>query len=211
MRCGTCKLACKSVDHLPAIGAKMNALKGQIRHNSLLLKAAKKSGKRNEELREIAGRIEVDAYELAGWEQSDKLLRDLLNNPDQREWFLTGEPEIVRDHLRRVVVESDQQQFLAPRILDAAAYPALSTDELRIKAARLARIVQMGEEFEDADPDADIKTLASALVTRMKALGLDFSEVGKLLKQPSLLMDQLSVNVIQGEQNASTKRLEKRT
>ncbi|MEM7289410.1 MAG: hypothetical protein AAF412_03390 [Pseudomonadota bacterium] len=196
MRCGTCKLACKSVDHLPAIGAKKNALRGQIRHNSSLYRTAKKSGNRGEELREIAGRIEMDAYELAGWEQSDILLRDLLSDPEHREWFLTGEPEIVRDHLRRVVVESDQKQFLATRILDAAAYPALSTDELRIKAARFVRYVQAGETVEDDDPDADIKALASAILTRTKALGLEFSEVGTLLEKPAFLLDHRNANVV---------------
>ncbi|SFF22469.1 hypothetical protein SAMN04488523_1334 [Sulfitobacter brevis] len=196
MRCGVCKLACKSIDHLPAITAKTRAIKGRIRHNSSLFKAVKAAGDRNEEMRSIAQSIETDAYELAGWEQSEIILRDLLNDEDYNEWFLTDEPEIVRDHLKRVVRVNDQQQFLASRILDADAYPAIITDDLRIKAARLMRQVRADDDFEGLDPDADIKSLASAMKARMRAIGLSVDEAGELLKNPSQLSQKPQIKLI---------------
>lgn len=196
MRCGVCKLACKSIDHLPAITAKIRAIKGRIRHNSSLFKTVKRAGDRNEEMRSIAKSVETDAYELAGWEQSEIMLRDLLEDADHKEWFLTDEPEIVRDHLERVVKSNDQQQFLANRILDADAYPAIITDDLRMKAARLMRHVRAEKNFEDIDPDSDIKSLASAMKVRMRSIGLADDQAGELLRDPSLLFQKPQIKLV---------------
>jgi hypothetical protein len=189
MRCGVCKLSCKSIDHLPAITAKIRALKARIAYSSNLFLSIKASGDRKEELNSIAAQNELDSYELAGWQEAEIVLRDMLDGDVGG--IHTDEPEIIREHLQRVVRASGHSQFLAERLLDSDAYPALITDDLRIKAGRLLSRIRR-TDVEELDPDAEIKALSGALKSRMKALGIKPSEAGMLLDNPS----QLSVDTI---------------
>jgi len=184
MRCGVCKLSCKSVDHLPAISAKIRALKAAIKHNADLFRSVKKCGDRVDELRVIAANMDSDAYELAGWEQSELILHDMLQEEDYG--IHTDQPEVIRDHLRRVVRASGQSQFLADRLMDVDAYPSLITDELRLKVGRLVRMIGSSVEVDDADPDSDIKALVGLIRTRLKALGKECSQAGELFEEGRL-------------------------
>lgn len=185
MRCGVCKLACKSIDHLPAIAAKIRQLTSRIKHNGDLFISIKKSGDRPQDLQEITDRIEADGYELMGWRQAEETLRDMRR--EDIGGIHTDQPEVIREHLIRVVRESDQAQFLAERLMDAEAYPALITDDLRIKAMRLMRNIRSTQEIEDLDPDAEVKALYGAMKLRMDSLGIPPSQAGKLLSSPTLL------------------------
>ncbi|MFG6662974.1 hypothetical protein ACGYKB_06845 [Sulfitobacter sp. 916] len=196
MRCGVCKLSCKSIDHLPAITAKIRALKSRIAYSSNLFLSIKASGDRNEELHSIAAQNELDSYELAGWQETEIVLRDMLD--DDAGGIHTDEPEIIRDHLQRVVRTSDQSQFLAERLLDSDAYPALITDDLRIKAGRLLSRIRR-TDVEEPDPDAEIKALSGALKSRMKALGIKPSEAGTLLDNPKQLSDKTPPSITAGD------------
>lgn len=185
LRCGVCKLACKSIDHLPAIAAKIRQLTARIKHNGDLFISIKKAGDRPQDLQEINDRIEADGYELMGWRQAEETLRDMRG--EDIGGIHTDQPEVIREHLTRVVRESDQAQFLADRLLDAEAYPALITDDLRIKAMRLMRNIRSTQEIEDLDPDAEVKALYGAMKLRMASLGIPPSQAGKLLSSPALL------------------------
>jgi len=181
MRCGSCRFACKSVDHLPAIEAKRSSLLLRIRSSVDLLKVVNKSGDRRDERKQIHRKIELDTHELLGWTQSAETLQSIFDDVDKADCFLTDEPEIVRKHLKRVVRKSYGQEFLLHRILEADHYPSLVSDDLRLKASRLFRRV-LSHSFPEEEelrenPDFEIKALAAAIHARLKMEGVDLSEI----------------------------------
>ncbi|WP_164659543.1 hypothetical protein [Tropicibacter sp. Alg240-R139] len=181
MRCGACRFACKSVDHLPAIEAKRNSLLARIQVSVGLLRAVNKVQSRSSERQQIHRKIELDTRELLGWTQTAEILRGFLAEKIPKGRFFTNEPEIVRNHLRRVVRKSSQQEFLLQRILEADYFPALASDELRLKSSRLFRKL-LSSSFPkdiagDDDPDFEIKTIASAIYLRLKAGNIKLADV----------------------------------
>ncbi|UWR55517.1 hypothetical protein [Phaeobacter inhibens] len=181
MRCGACRFACKSVDHLPAIEAKRNSLLARIQASVGLLRIVNKDQDRSVERQQIHRKIELDTRELLGWTHTAENLRGFLAEKAPEGSFFTNEPEIVRNHLRRVVRKSSQQEFLLQRILEADYFPALASDELRLKSSRLFRKL-LSSSFPqdmvgDDDPDFEIKTIASAIYLRLKAGNIELADI----------------------------------
>lgn len=198
MRCGACRFACKSVDHLPAIEAKRNSLLARIQASVGLLRVVNKDQKRSVERQQIHRKIELDTRELLGWTQTAEILRGFLTENVPEGHFVTTEPEIVRNHLLRVVRKSSQQEFLLQRILEADYFPALASDELRLKSSRLFRKLLSSSFPEDMatdeDPDFEIKTIASAIYLRLQAGNIELadiaSEIEKKGELPLISADQ---------------------
>ena len=182
MRCGTCKLACKSVDHLPAIEAKCRALIARIQATSASLMREKRGTRDRDRLRRLHDALSVDSYQLVGWQDASVTLRRLVEEK-KSEGVVAGSPEIIKRHLQRAVRQLEPAQFLVDRILDAKMYPSLSDEVLRRQAIRLARKLALSEQELFADENEEILSLYSLIKTRLKALGKTWNEAGELLEQ----------------------------
>ncbi|VXC96289.1 hypothetical protein [Sphingomonas sp. AX6] len=186
-RCGACPIACKSVDHLPAIGAKIRELTSRIDHGKRSY-AKVKSGPDKSALGEIYSRIDIDTHELLGWAVSEKLLTEMLENEDFSSLYV-GMPDIVRLHLQRVSGPSTDQEFLLARILDSDAFPVLETPELAIQSEIIRRQILSKtawpeEELVAIDCDYNLLRTASLLRTIMAARGWELSDLAKLIETP---------------------------
>ncbi|MEO9629454.1 MAG: hypothetical protein ABJG14_03345 [Sulfitobacter sp.] len=190
MRCGTCKLACKSVDHLPAIESECRRLTARIQATSAALARAKQSGTDQAHLRRLHGNLMTDSYQLVGWQDASMTLRRLLQKKNS-EAIVTGSPDIIKLHLKRVVRQVEPAQFLVDRIVDAKMYPSMSDEVLQRQASRLARKLAMSEQDLFADENEELMTLYSLIKTRLKALGMTWDEAGKLIEREvaSLISD----------------------
>lgn len=182
MRCGVCKLACKSVDHLPAIEAKCRALIARIQVTSTSLVREKGGARDQARMGRLHGNLTSDSYQLVGWQDASITLRRLLkeNNADR---VLVGSPEIIKRHLKRVVRQVQPAQFLIDRIVDAKMYPSVTDEVLRRQASRMARKLAMSEQKLFADENEEVMALYSLIKSRLKALGKTWDEAGELLEQ----------------------------
>ncbi|AUR04568.1 hypothetical protein PhaeoP72_02616 [Phaeobacter inhibens] len=145
------------------------------------MRIVNKDQDRSVERQQIHRKIELDTRELLGWTHTAENLRGFLAEKAPEGSFFTNEPEIVRNHLRRVVRKSSQQEFLLQRILEADYFPALASDELRLKSSRLFRKL-LSSSFPqdmvgDDDPDFEIKTIASAIYLRLKAGNIELADI----------------------------------
>ncbi|WP_162798620.1 hypothetical protein [Sulfitobacter sp. SK012] len=182
MRCGTCKLACKSVDHLPAIEAKCRVLIARIQTTSTSLVREKRGGRDRARLRSLHGNLMADSYQLVGWQDASVTLRRLFEEK-KSEGIVAGSPDIIKLQLNRVVRQVQPAQFLVDRIVDAKMYPSLSDEVLQRQASRLVRKLAMSEQEVFADENEEILTLYSLIKTRLKVLGKTWDEAGELLEQ----------------------------
>ncbi|MDF3384506.1 MULTISPECIES: hypothetical protein [unclassified Sulfitobacter] len=190
MRCGTCKLACKSVEHLPAIEAECRRLTARIQATSAALSKAKQSGADQTHLRRLHSNLMTDSYQLVGWQDGSMTLRRLLHEKNA-EGIVTGSPDIIKLHLKRVVRQVEPAQFLVDRIVDAKMYPSMSDEVLQRQASRMARKLAMSDQELFADENEEVMALYSLIRTRLKALGMTWDEAGKLIEREvaSLIAD----------------------
>ncbi|MEP2185160.1 hypothetical protein [Roseibium sp.] len=132
----------------------------------------------------------TDSYQLVGWQDASMTLRRLLQKKNS-EAIVTGSPDIIKLHLKRVVRQVEPAQFLVDRIVDAKMYPSMSDEVLQRQASRLARKLAMSEQDLFADENEELMTLYSLIKTRLKALGMTWDEAGKLIEREvaSLISD----------------------
>jgi len=182
LRCGTCKLACKSVDHLPAIEAKCRVLIARIQATSASLTREKAEGRDQTRLARLHGDLSADSFQLVGWQDASVTLRRLLKDK-QAEGIVAGSPEIIKRHLNRVVRQAGPAQFLVDRIVDAKIYPSMTDEVLQRQASRLARKLAISEIEMFADENDEVLALYSLIKTRLKALGKTWDEAGALIEQ----------------------------
>ena len=159
-RCGTCPLACKCIDHLPAITAKQRQLLERLQSSrEAFTTASFSAGAEESELGEIYDAIEADFQEYLGWRLAEEILEDMrLRLGPTSEHLHAAQPEIIRQHLTRVVKASGQQEFVLRRIVEANEYPTLATDRLRLQVLKLQRRLMAGQvdlELLDRDDDED--------------------------------------------------------
>ena len=194
MQCGTCKLACKSVDHLPAIEAKCRALFARVQATSAELKVAKNAGNDRALLRRISDRLTSDTYQLVGWQDASVTLRRLFEEK-KRDGVVAGSPEIIKLHLERVVRQTKPAQFLIDRIVDAKMYPSLCDDVLRLQASRIARQISISETSFYADKNEEVMALYSYIKTRLTALGKTWDDAGRVIEEQvgGLIFDENSL------------------
>jgi hypothetical protein len=190
-RCGICPLACKCVDHLPAIAAKQRQLLDRIQSSREDYVRLSKLGDEISELAEIYDAYEADFQEFLGWRLSEEILEDMrMQLGAQSETLHAAEPEIIRRHLTRVVKMSSQQEFVLRRIVEANVYPTLATDRLRLQALKLKRKVMAGlidagslNGSEDDSHD-DIVSLSRFILIVLKSKNLTLEQLSESLTQP---------------------------
>ncbi len=174
-RCGMCPLACKSVDHLPAILAKQRQLLERIQTSIPTLHRLRKGKEDPATLDELHEAITDDLRELCGWQMSEELLETMRVASDRlQDAYHVAEPELVRKHIQRVIRPSPKSEFVLRRILEADAYPVMSTPHLQAQAEKLKRqllagVVDPSTLLREAEGDDDIAALASLIRTVMLA------------------------------------------
>jgi hypothetical protein len=187
MRCGTCSLACKSVDHLPAIDAKCRSLIARMQSTSAALIRGKAEGVDQGHLRRLHDDLSSDSYQLVGWQDASTTLCRLLEEK-RAEGIVVGSPEIIKRHLRRVVRQVKPAQFLVDRIVDAKMYPQIADEVLRVQASRLSRKLAMKDIQILDNENEEIFALYSHIKTRLMVLGKTWDEAAAILEDDAAML-----------------------
>lgn len=191
-RCGTCPLAMKCIDHLPAIAAKKNQLAERIRYLHRRRGALEKAGEPLATLDEAWDELELDVNELLGWQLSEEILTGLRKQSAEdapgSNVLHVDRPEIVRRHLERVTRYCNSAELILQRIADSNAYPTLSTPEVQVAAARIKRKLLAGSNVDEieswVDDLEDVRAAAKMLTVIMKTSGVSVSEIAALVDAP---------------------------
>lgn len=196
-RCGMCPLALKGIDHLPAIAAKKNTLIERIRYQLKQREILEEAGE-VEGAEELWESVELDTNEWIGWQLSEEVLArsyaEILSDggsSDDASFYHAEEPEVVRQHLQRVVRNSSEVDFLLCRIAESNAYPTMQTPQVQAVASGIRRRLLGGRDtgsfISDLPGPADVTLTASLLKTVMRANNLSLSDVVKQLTSETVL------------------------
>ena len=186
-RCGICPLDCKCVDHLPAIAAKQRQLLERAKASLEAYARLSQMDGQGSELGEIHDASGADFQEYLGWCLSEDIRQ---NSPEGLDQIHVARPEIVRQHLTRVVKRSSDQEFVLRRIVESNEYPTLATDDLRRQAVKMTKrlmagVIDTGDLLAAYDGDEDeIVGFARLVSTVMKANDYSLEQLGEAIARP---------------------------
>lgn len=197
-RCGSCPLAMKCIDHLPAISAKRNQLLERIRYLHRRRDQLEQAGEPAPVLDEVWDAIELDVNELLGWQLSEEIL-DRMRADAPRSGspsIHVHEPEIVRRHLRRVTRDSNFTELMLQRIVDTSAYPSMSTPQVQLAAKQIKRRLLSAHaaerlDFADEGSLQDIRGVAAMLSLMLQKDGVTMKAVAESLSDPDRVVQPL--------------------
>ncbi|RKK03150.1 hypothetical protein EBE87_21540 [Pseudoroseomonas wenyumeiae] len=193
-RCGTCPLACKSIDHLPAIAAKRRELKERLLASQEAYGRMAARGSEGSELGEIYDAIEADLQELLGWSLAEEILSDMRRDiAASGEAIHAASPEIIRRHLLRVTRPSSDREFLLRRVVESNAYPTLETDRLRfqvmqIKSEILAGLGDVASLMPEGAGDP-VAEFAGFIKTVLKARNISIEQLADAVRNPASIAE----------------------
>jgi hypothetical protein len=178
-RCGLCPLAVKSVDHVPAIAAKMSLLLEQMQNASSLLERMKAKGEPEAVLDDLNERRKLDSLEYLGWKRALMLLTSIQDDAASEDCnaLHVDTPDLVKHHLKLVSTPSSKVEFVLSRIADAKVFPSMETPELRANANRLrqqllANVGRIEEALQEVPVGDELTACLSSMRVVMDALGL---------------------------------------
>ncbi|MDR6467573.1 hypothetical protein J2777_001266 [Paraburkholderia graminis] len=170
-RCGLCHCAVRSVDHLPAVSAKVHAMDEELNaltnkiETAMNTQPARYSEKELDRLEEERFRI---SEELAGWMVSEGVLETtkqrLAAGLDSRRWVVQ-QPEIVSQDLKRIRLPSNLTSYVLMRLQECIAYPSLENPEARARfdALRRTLLVRAGKVREAVSQKTPISPAAECV------------------------------------------------
>lgn len=184
LRCGICPLAMRCVDHLPAISAKINQLKMNVRTTIRRADQLANKNEPNSSIDPLYESAEADANELVGWQFSHDILLKMLEsrgNEPQSKYHMQS-PDIVKKHLQLVSTNRSVSEFFLQRIADADAFPSMADPQIQLVADRYCRYILSGNYQPSLDDDP-VTILVGFIKTNMEPLGLTISDLAEKIDQ----------------------------
>ena len=208
-RCGLCPLAVKSIDHAPAIAAKMRQLLEQMQCAAGLLEKLKRRKESEATISEVNERRKLDALEYLGWQCTLETINKILSSDAIDEaHYIVEQPEIVKLHLSCVTKQSNSVDFILDRICDSRAYPLFETPALRVKAnllrqQLLASSGKINEALASIPEGDEIEAFLSSMSVAIKTFNLtpeqllnkELLNAGNFENQESIAVPQLLLGI----------------
>jgi hypothetical protein len=183
-RCGTCHIAVVSVDHLPAISAKLN----QIAENIQYLTAEKERlvARQEEDLAKKAWEsIQLEAAQYIGWSKLQSILLEEYKrikdnfDPSQTSMY-SHSPEIVKRQLSVVATKESGAEMILTRLVQSDAYPSMTSPQVKAMAKKIERQILAGINidslFQHSSPD-EIEIAVRGLEFMMKTKQISATKI----------------------------------
>lgn len=199
-RCGLCQYAVRSIDHLPAVAAKVREFNETLDELTTKIEDAidaEPPRYTSAELDRLDDERNRLAEELAGWKLSEEVLNAarvrIATGQDDRRW-LVQKPEIILQDLQRVTAPSNLTAYLLTRLGECIAYPTTESPQIRarfdlLRRELLARSGKLGEAFDAAVPANPAAECTGLLRTLANANGLGYDEIVNMLEGDGHLAD----------------------
>lgn len=142
-RCGPCHFAVRSVDHLPAITAKIRQVLEGLSEIELRIAAAdNRDDFTSDELDSLEQNRDVLAEDLAAWQMAAEVLevmrQRLAAGESTKSWHVQ-KPEIIEKHLSRALFPTDTTEYVLARLQESEAFPMLESPQIRARFDLLRR------------------------------------------------------------------------
>ncbi len=189
-KCGTCDLAMKCIDHLPAISAKKNELIEKIQYLSKRIEVLTKKGE-HQAAESLWEEQRDDATQYIGWRFSEdqlllerKAMVEAMKDKDVNQKYIANEPELIKKHISVVARDETIAEFYLHRLAESNAYPALASQRVEAFSAKIIRVLQSSTNLYseiNIDTEDPITLAARGLKVMMDAKNLTVEQVSHLL------------------------------
>ena len=209
-RCAMCPYAVRSIDHLPAVAAKMkqvtehlDSLEAKLDAEDVLQRYTDAEQQQFEAERQRIGG-ELTAWKLVGEVLETQRHRIALGQ-DSRRWVVP-KPEIIEQALRRIAVPSNETAYVLARLAESVAYPTFDSPEITskfdlLRRQLLANVGNVRAALTSATPPDVAAQCVGLLKSVVDAHGLKYEEVLTMLgsnahlaslpaPQPHLLLER---------------------
>tara|TARA_Y100001960_G_C14781343_1_gene886995 strand:- start:4912 stop:8028 length:3117 start_codon:yes stop_codon:yes gene_type:complete len=178
LRCGECPYSIKTVDHLPAIGAKIRSLTDKAAELEVILNEAKANG---EDMSSYINEITLKQFycgEVSAWATTATCLDMMVKSLSKKDKWLVREPDFIREKLTKLKSTNELTNTLV-RIEEAISSKEFLTSKLEAKVALfrskiLAQTGQFKALLKDAPTDQTLLTEFKGII---KAI-CDISGIG---------------------------------
>lgn len=141
-RCGPCHYAVRSIDHLPAITAKIRQVLEGLTELETRLNAEEAENLTPDEWDVLAHNRDALAEDLAAWEVVAEVLEVMrqraVAGESTKTWHIQR-PEIIESHLKRVLFPTRTTDYVLARLHESEAFPSLESPQIRVKFDLLRR------------------------------------------------------------------------
>lgn len=141
-RCGPCHFAVRSIDHLPAITAKIRQVLEGLTEIEARLDANDAESLTTDEWDALAKNRDVLAEDLAAWQMAAEVLevmRQRVAAGDSTKTWHVQRPEIIEQGLKRAQFPTEMTDYLLARLHESEAFPLLESPQIRAKFDLLRR------------------------------------------------------------------------
>lgn len=141
-RCGPCHFAVRSIDHLPAITAKIRQVLEGLTELEARLNVDDDENLTPDEWSVLAKNRDFLAEDLAAWEVAAEVLEVMrqraVAGESSKIWHIQR-PEIIERHLKRVLFPTRTTDYVLARLHESEAFPSLESPQIRVKFDLLRR------------------------------------------------------------------------
>jgi len=195
--CGGCFYSVKTIDHIPAILAKIRAYTDESDELQKYLKEAKEKGVDASSLSSHAGRRRFLTDEVIAWTVTFQCLEQMAQDLSQKDTWLVKKPELLSQELERLEIKDDDFQSLYVKATEATSYaefftPTLKHQIVKARAKLLAYTGDFKALLDDAPDNYELIDQYRGMVQSICShLNISLPELAKGLEEPLMLPNEL--------------------
>lgn len=191
--CGGCFYSIKTVDHIPAILAKIRSYTDESTEIQGFIKEAKSSNAASEELAHHVNRRHFLTSEIVSWTLTFQVLEQMASDLSTRESWLVEKPELLSMELEKIVSKDESLEHLFIKAAEAKSYAEFFTPTLnhQITKARTMLLAKTGnfQELLNKSPNGFdlIDQFRGNIKSICNILNLSLSDLSESMEQPLML------------------------
>nr|WP_297403991.1 hypothetical protein [uncultured Marinobacter sp.] len=188
--CGGCYYSVKTVDHLPRIAGHVRSLTEESAELKTYIDDALAEGAESKSLEPVAERRKFLSDEIAAWSVTIHCLEQMLEDVRTRDHFLVQEPQIVKEHLEGVLIDSSSLENMMFRLSEAKTHAEFFTPQLKnqLKVARakiLKRSGDLNRLLQDEPKGFElIDEFRGIIRSTCETLGISVKELAEEMEKP---------------------------
>ena len=188
--CGGCYYSVKTVDHLPRIAGHVRSLTEESAELKTYIDEALAEGAESKSLEPVAERRKFLSDEIAAWSVTIHCLEQMLEDVRTRDHFLVQEPQIVKEHLEGVLIDSSSLENMMFRLSEAKTHAEFFTPQLKnqLKVARakiLKRSGDLNRLLQDEPKGFElIDEFRGIIRSTCETLGISVKELAEEMEKP---------------------------
>lgn len=194
-RCGPCHFAVRSIDHLPAITAKIRQVLEGLTELEARIAVDNAEALSADELDMLEHNRYVLAEDLAAWQMAAEaleVLRQRIAAGESTKSWCVQKPEIIEKHLKRALFPTDSTEYVLARLQECEAFPLLESPQIRARFDLLRRQILANTGNiraalrleQSANPGAECLGLLRSIVAANK---LTLGDLKEMLESDSYL------------------------